>query len=166
MTPFGRTDPTEPAFRTALERYFGAEADPRTVELLGRGALAGGLAPRQRPPPDAGHLVPPDTPPGNPGGRSRPARGRPSATPPRRAALACGTRDREGAQMTADPSAPAPGGAPQPPATPSPPPAVDDAPRPAPVSGHAAADTLADAADEKGTVRSTRRMPEPDSLGG
>jgi hypothetical protein len=34
------------------------------------------------------------------------------------------------------------------------------------MSGHAAADTLADAADETGRVRSTRRMPEPDSLGG
>jgi hypothetical protein len=34
------------------------------------------------------------------------------------------------------------------------------------LTGHAAADTLADAADEKGAVEATRRMPEPDSLGG
>jgi uncharacterized protein (DUF1810 family) len=34
MTLFGRADPTEPAFRTALERYFEGEEDPRTVALL------------------------------------------------------------------------------------------------------------------------------------
>ena len=35
MTLFGRADPAEPAFRTALERYFGGREDPRTVALLG-----------------------------------------------------------------------------------------------------------------------------------
>lgn len=35
MTLFGRADPAEPAFRTALERYFGGGEDPRTVALLG-----------------------------------------------------------------------------------------------------------------------------------
>jgi uncharacterized protein (DUF1810 family) len=35
MTLFGRADPAEPAFRAALERYFGGEEDPRTVALLG-----------------------------------------------------------------------------------------------------------------------------------
>ena len=35
MTLFGRADAAEPAFRTALERYFGGGEDPRTVALLG-----------------------------------------------------------------------------------------------------------------------------------
>jgi uncharacterized protein (DUF1810 family) len=35
MTLFGRADPAEPTFRTALEQYFGGREDPRTVELLG-----------------------------------------------------------------------------------------------------------------------------------
>ena len=68
--------------------------------------------------------------------------------------------------MTAIPSGPAADGEPQPSATPSPPADADEAKPPAPASGHAATDTLADAADEKGTVKATRRMPEPDSLGG
>lgn len=33
-------------------------------------------------------------------------------------------------------------------------------------TGLATADTWADAADQTGTVKATRRMPEPDSLGG
>lgn len=68
--------------------------------------------------------------------------------------------------MTADPSAPAPDDVPQTPAASSPPTAPDEAAPTAPMSGHAAADTMADAADEKGRVRAARRMPEPDSLGG
>ena len=43
---------------------------------------------------------------------------------------------------------------------------TDEKTPPAPASGHAATDTLADAADEKGEVEANRRMPEPDSLGG
>jgi uncharacterized protein (DUF1810 family) len=34
MTLFGRADPAEPAFRTALERYFDGREDPRTAALL------------------------------------------------------------------------------------------------------------------------------------
>jgi hypothetical protein len=68
--------------------------------------------------------------------------------------------------MAAAPSVPAEGEAQRAPAAPSSPAATGDAVPPAPMTGHAAADTLADAADEKGRVRSTRRMPEPDSLGG
>jgi uncharacterized protein (DUF1810 family) len=34
MTLFGRAEPAEPAFRTALERYFEGREDPRTVALL------------------------------------------------------------------------------------------------------------------------------------
>ncbi len=80
------------------------------------------------------------------------------ATPPPRTALAGGTRRMEDAEMTANPPAPAP--ADRPPSD-----AADAVPA-APASGHAATDTLADAADEMGTVEATRRMPEPDSLGG
>jgi hypothetical protein len=68
--------------------------------------------------------------------------------------------------MAANPSVPAGGEAQQAPAAPSPPAAAGDEVPAAPMTGHAAADTLADAADETGRVRSTRRMPEPDSLGG
>ena len=67
--------------------------------------------------------------------------------------------------MTADPSTPKLGGIPQT-STMPPPQAADDAVPPAPLPGHGAADTLADAADKEGIVKSTRRMPEPDSLGG
>jgi uncharacterized protein (DUF1810 family) len=35
MTLFGRVDPTEPAFREALARYFDGQKDPRTLEKLG-----------------------------------------------------------------------------------------------------------------------------------
>jgi uncharacterized protein (DUF1810 family) len=35
MTLFGHAGPAEPAFRMALERYFGGGEDPRTVALLG-----------------------------------------------------------------------------------------------------------------------------------
>ena len=35
VTLFGRADPAEPAFRAALERYFGGAEDPRTAALLG-----------------------------------------------------------------------------------------------------------------------------------
>lgn len=35
MTLFARADPAEPMFRAALGRYFGGEADPRTLALLG-----------------------------------------------------------------------------------------------------------------------------------
>jgi hypothetical protein len=80
------------------------------------------------------------------------------ATPLLRAALASGTRRTEDARMTANPPAPAPAD--------GPPGDAADAVPTAPASGHAAADTLADAADEKGAVEATRRMPEPDSLGG
>lgn len=34
MTLFGRADPGEPAFRTALARYFDGQEDPRTLEKL------------------------------------------------------------------------------------------------------------------------------------
>lgn len=34
MTLFGRADPTEPAFRVALEKYYGGVEDPRTLALL------------------------------------------------------------------------------------------------------------------------------------
>ncbi len=68
--------------------------------------------------------------------------------------------------MAAAPSVSARGEAQQAPATPPAPAATGDEVPPAPMTGHAAADTLADAADETGRVRSTRRMPEPDSLGG
>ena len=68
--------------------------------------------------------------------------------------------------MTANPSAPAPGAKPQTSATPALPTEAYDAKPTAPAPGRAATDTLADAADEKGTVKATRRMPEPDSLGG
>ncbi len=37
MTLFSRAAPDEAAFREALDRYFGGEEDPRTVELLGAG---------------------------------------------------------------------------------------------------------------------------------
>ncbi len=80
------------------------------------------------------------------------------ATPLLRTALASGTRRMEDAWMTASPPAPAPAD--------GPPGDAADAVPTAPASGHAATDTLADAADEKGTVEATRRMPEPDSLGG
>lgn len=35
MTLFGRANPTEPAFREALARYFDGQEDPRTLEKLG-----------------------------------------------------------------------------------------------------------------------------------
>jgi uncharacterized protein (DUF1810 family) len=35
MTLFGEAAPTEPAFRTALDRYFGGERDPLTLSRLG-----------------------------------------------------------------------------------------------------------------------------------
>jgi uncharacterized protein (DUF1810 family) len=35
MTLFGEADPAEPAFRTALDRYFGGERDPLTLSRLG-----------------------------------------------------------------------------------------------------------------------------------
>ena len=34
MTLFGRAAPAEPAFRTALKRYFDGQEDPRTLEKL------------------------------------------------------------------------------------------------------------------------------------
>ena len=34
MTLFARAAPEEPAFRAALERYFGGAEDPRTIETL------------------------------------------------------------------------------------------------------------------------------------
>jgi len=34
MTLFGRADPAEPAFQTALARYFDGQEDPRTFEKL------------------------------------------------------------------------------------------------------------------------------------
>ncbi|KQU23504.1 calpastatin [Methylobacterium sp. Leaf94] len=34
MTLFGRAAPDEPAFRVALERYFGGQEDPHTLEIL------------------------------------------------------------------------------------------------------------------------------------
>jgi uncharacterized protein (DUF1810 family) len=34
MTLFAAARPDEPAFRDALEKYFGGEADRRTMELL------------------------------------------------------------------------------------------------------------------------------------
>ncbi|MDB5472274.1 MAG: hypothetical protein JWR84_3834 [Caulobacter sp.] len=34
MTLFNAADPDEPAFREALERYFGGEADPATLDRL------------------------------------------------------------------------------------------------------------------------------------
>jgi uncharacterized protein (DUF1810 family) len=37
MTLFSRAAPDEAAFREALDRYFGGEEDPRTVDLLGAG---------------------------------------------------------------------------------------------------------------------------------
>lgn len=37
MTLFGRAAPSEPAFRTALERYFDGQEDPRTLEKLQTG---------------------------------------------------------------------------------------------------------------------------------
>lgn len=37
MTLFAAADPGEAAFRTALERYYDGQADPRTLELLGQG---------------------------------------------------------------------------------------------------------------------------------
>jgi uncharacterized protein (DUF1810 family) len=37
MTLFARAAPDEPAFAAVLDRYFGGEPDPRTVELLGGG---------------------------------------------------------------------------------------------------------------------------------
>jgi hypothetical protein len=68
--------------------------------------------------------------------------------------------------MTANPPSTAPDGKPPASATPSPPADADDPTPPAPASGHAATDTIADAADEEGAVKAARRMPEPDSLGG
>jgi uncharacterized protein (DUF1810 family) len=38
MTLFALVDPAEPAFGTALEKYFGGRRDTRTLELLGVGA--------------------------------------------------------------------------------------------------------------------------------
>ena len=38
MTLFALVDPAEPAFGTALEKYFGGHRDARTLELLGVGA--------------------------------------------------------------------------------------------------------------------------------
>ena len=35
MTLFGEAAPAEPAFRTALDRYFGGERDPLTLSRLG-----------------------------------------------------------------------------------------------------------------------------------
>ena len=35
MTLFGRADPGEPAFRTALDRYYDGIEDPATLEILG-----------------------------------------------------------------------------------------------------------------------------------
>lgn len=35
MTLFAEVAPDEPAFRQALQKYFGGAADPRTLELLG-----------------------------------------------------------------------------------------------------------------------------------
>jgi uncharacterized protein (DUF1810 family) len=35
MTLFGEAKPTEPTFRTALDRYFGGERDPLTLSRLG-----------------------------------------------------------------------------------------------------------------------------------
>ena len=34
MTLFAHADPAEPAFRAALETYFGGQEDPRTREAL------------------------------------------------------------------------------------------------------------------------------------
>jgi uncharacterized protein (DUF1810 family) len=36
MTLFAAAAPQEPAFQAALDRYFGGQPDPRTLELLGR----------------------------------------------------------------------------------------------------------------------------------
>jgi uncharacterized protein (DUF1810 family) len=36
MTLFHVVSPQEPLFREALERYFGGQPDPRTMELLGQ----------------------------------------------------------------------------------------------------------------------------------
>ena len=38
MTLFALADPAEPAFGTALQKYFGGRRDTRTLELLGVGA--------------------------------------------------------------------------------------------------------------------------------
>lgn len=62
--------------------------------------------------------------------------------------------------MSNDPAAPVP--LPKAPEEP----VSEDAVPTAPMSGHAATDTAADAADEAGAVKATRKMPEPDSLGG
>jgi uncharacterized protein (DUF1810 family) len=37
MTLFERAEPAEPAFRTAMERYFDGQGDPRTLEKLKTG---------------------------------------------------------------------------------------------------------------------------------
>ena len=37
MTLFGRAEPAEPAFRTAMERYFDEQEDLRTLEKLKTG---------------------------------------------------------------------------------------------------------------------------------
>lgn len=68
--------------------------------------------------------------------------------------------------MTTTPSVPKSDAKPQTASTPSPLADADEGNPSALASGQATTDTLADAADEKGTVRATRRMPEPDSLGG
>jgi len=38
MTLFARADPAEPAFRAALDRYYGGSEDPRTLARLGDAA--------------------------------------------------------------------------------------------------------------------------------